>query len=146
MAIVNLIILYKQLCLLCHSFQLRQGSVHQKLQLRYLQYKTDSPTKLPAPAASSLANDSAWHINQTSTMDCMNYIGFKKNHQKMKIYNDLLNLTYNHHFFFKKAKLLFQWVDKVTDWEKNKIAIINIWPLNPKASFVLLVLGCDSVG
>lgn len=101
MAIVNLIILYKQLCLLCHSFQLRQGSVHQKLQLRYLQYKTDSPTKLPAPAASSLANDGARHINQKSTMDYMNYIGFKKkNHQKMKIYNDLLNLTYNHLFFF----------------------------------------------
>lgn len=60
-----------QATLLCHSFQLRQGSVHQKLQLRYLQYKTDSPTKLPVPAASSLANDGAWHINQTSTMDYM---------------------------------------------------------------------------
>lgn len=78
MAIVNLIILYKQFCLLCHSFQLRQGSVHQKLQFGYLQYKTDSPTKLPAPAASSLANDGAQHINQTSTMDYMNNIGLKK--------------------------------------------------------------------
>ena len=85
-------------CLLCHSFQLRQGSVHQKLQFGYLQYKTDSPAKLPAPAASSLANDGARRINQTSTMDYMNNIGLKnKNHQKMKIYNDLINLTYNQH-------------------------------------------------
>lgn len=105
MAIIDLIILYKQLCLLCHSFQLRQGSVHQKLQLRYLQYKTDFPTKLPAPAASSLANDGAWHINQTSMIDYMILVRLKKkNHQKMKIYNDLLNLTYNHHFFFQKGK------------------------------------------
>lgn len=59
-------------------FQLRQGSVHQKLQFGYLQYKTDSPTKLPAPAASSLANDGARHFNQTSTMDYMNNIGLKK--------------------------------------------------------------------
>lgn len=65
------------LCLLCHSIQLRQGSVHQKLQFGYLQYITASPTKLPALAASSLANDSARHVNQTPTGDQMNHIGLK---------------------------------------------------------------------
>lgn len=57
---------------LCHSFQLRQGSVHQKLQFGYLQYRSDLLAKLPALAASSLANDDARPINQTSAMDWMN--------------------------------------------------------------------------
>lgn len=42
-----------------------------KLQVGYLQYRSDSPPKLPALAASSLANDGARPINQTSTMDRM---------------------------------------------------------------------------